>query len=178
MTNMHPDHDYSNLAVAVRFALRQGLKDLYTCMPGIVRSYDPETRRATVQGALSIVTTDGRVIDRTPVHDVPVVLPAGGGFALTFPLEPGDPVLLVYSQRGLSGFKKMHDLSAPDLDGFFSEKDAVAIPGFGARQHDTDHRIDISSSGIRIQTAGTLEIEASDVTFKVVGTDDAPASIV
>ena len=178
MTNMNPDHDYSNLAVAVRFALRQGLKDVYTSMPGIVRAYDPETRRATIQGALSIATTDGRVIDREPIHDVPVIFPAGGGFALTFPLVPGDPVLLVYAQRGLAGFKKTHELSTPDLDGFFSEKDAVAIPGFGVRRDDTSHRIDVSSAGIHITTLGTVAIEAADVTFKTIGTDDDAESIV
>ena len=58
MTSMNRDTDYANLAQAIRFAIRQSLKDLYTCMPGIVESYDAETRRAVVKGALNIVTTN------------------------------------------------------------------------------------------------------------------------
>ena len=54
MTSMNRDTDYSNLAQAIRFAIRQSLKDLYTCMPGVVESYDGETQRAVVKGALNI----------------------------------------------------------------------------------------------------------------------------
>ncbi len=175
MTNMNPDHDYSNLATALRFALRQGLKDIYTCMPGIVRSYDPESRRATVQAALSVTTTDGREIERASVADVPVVFPTGGGFSMTWPLEPGDSVLLVYARRGLSEWKRTLDVASPDLEGFFSEKDAIAIPGFV--HDDTEHRIDVSDAGISLRTPGVVAIEAEDMTFKQFGSSEAPMSV-
>ena len=169
MSNMNPDLDYSNLALSLRFAIRQSLKDVYTCMPGVVQQYDPHTRRAVVRGALRIVTTDGREIERVAIRNVPVVFPSGGGFALTFPLRPGDPVLLVYSQRGLSEFKRTLDVSAPDVDGFFSEKDAIAIPGFGPHGPET--------AGIHVTADGVVTIEAADVLFKRAGSDDDPRSI-
>ena len=53
---MNRDTDYANMAQSIRFAIRS-LKDMYTCMPGIVESYDAETRRAVVKGALKVVTT-------------------------------------------------------------------------------------------------------------------------
>ena len=139
MTSMNHETDYSNLAQAIRFAIRQSLKDMYTCMPGIVESYDAETRRAVVKGALKVVTTNKEEIEREAIHNVPVVFPSGGGFAMTFPLEPGDPVLLVYSQRGLANWKRTLGVAAPDIIGFFSEKDAIAIPGFGPTQGEPEH---------------------------------------
>ena len=177
MTSVNRDRDYSNMAEAIRFAIRQSLKDVYTCSPGIVQEYDATTRRAVVKGALNIVKTDGGEMKRATIRDVPVVFPAGGGFSLTFPLEQGDPVLLVYSQRGMAQWKKTLGVSIPDQDGFFSEKDAIAIPGFGVATDEIDHLIAVESGGIRIKTTGTLAIEADDVTFKSP-TDDEPRSIV
>ena len=77
---MNRDTDYANMAQSIRFAIRQSLKDLYTCMPGIVESYDAETRRAVVKGALKVVTTKKEEIEREAIHNVPVVFPSGGGF--------------------------------------------------------------------------------------------------
>ena len=175
---MNRDTDYANMAQAIRFAIRQSLKDMYTCMPGIVESYDAETQRAVVKGALNIVTTKKEEIEREAIHNVPVMFPSGGGFTMTFPLERGDPVLLVYSQRGLANWKKTLGVVAPDTIGFFSEKDAFAIPGFGPTQGELEHMIAIESDGVHIRTTGKLAIEAQDVTFKTVGTDEEPESIV
>ena len=177
MSSMNPEADYSNLATALRFAFRQSLKDIYTCMPGIVESYDDTTRRAVVRGALNIVKTDGDEVPREAIHNVPVIFPSGGGFSLTFPLGQGDPVLLVYSQRGLSEFKRSLDLSTPDADGFFAEKDAVAIPGFGPLVEEIEHLIAVDSDGVSIKTTGTFAIEADDVTFRSP-TDESARSIV
>ena len=176
MSSMNHETDYSNLAQAIRFAIRQSLKDVYTCMPGIVESYDAETRRAVVKGALKVVTTKKEEIGRESIHNVPVMFPSGGGFAMTFPLEPGDPVLLLYSQRGLAKWKKTLGVAAPDTIGFFSEKDAFAIPGFGTDE--PEHHIAIESDGVQIRTTGKLAIEAQDVTFRRPGTGEAPRSIV
>ena len=178
MTRMNRDTDYANMAQAIRFAIRQSLKDLYTCMPGIVESYDAETRRAVVKGALNIVTTKKEEIEREAIHNVQVMFPSGGGFTMTFPLERGDPVLLPYSQRGLANWKKTLDVAAPDTIGFFSEKDAIAIPGFGPAQGELEHMIAVEPDGVHIKTTGKLAIEAQDVTFKRPGTDEAPRSIV
>ncbi len=175
---MNRDTDYANMAQAIRFAIHQSLKDLYTCMPGIVESYDAETRRAVVKGALNIVTTKKEEIEREAIHNVQVMFPSGGGFTMTFPLERGDPVLLLYSQRGLANWKKTLGVAAPDTIGFFSEKDAFAIPGFGPTHGELEHMIAIEPDGIHIKTTGKLAIEAHDVTFKTVGTDEEPESIV
>ena len=118
MTSMNRDTDYANMAQAIRFAIRQSLKDMYTCMPGIVESYDAETRRAVVKGALKVVTTKKEEIEREAIHNVPVLFPSGGRSAFTFPLEPGDTVLLLYSQRGLANWKKTFGVAAPDTIGF------------------------------------------------------------
>ncbi len=157
--------DYANASTSLRFALRQALKGINTCLPGLVVSYDAATRRAKVQAALQMVGADGNPVSRPVVANVQVVFPCGGRSAFTFPLEAGDSVLLVYSQRGLRDFKKTHAMSQPGVESFFSYRDAFAIPGFGpVGAWEPEHEIAISSGGIRIKTSGTVSIEASEVT--------------
>lgn len=132
MSNINREIDFSRLSTVLGFALEQRLKDVHTSMPGLIETYDAQTRRARVQPALRLLLTDGTTTSRAPVVNVPVVFPAGGGFTLLFPVEPGDGVLLVFSQRGIAGFKRAFAESDPTADRFFDPSDAVALPGFGA----------------------------------------------
>ena len=124
--------------------LHQFLLGINTAMPGDILSYDAETRRADVRGALAVVLNDGTQVDRPVISNVPVLFPASGfmdrmgGFLQSFPLMPGDPVLLVFSMRGLARWKltngrlSIGDMAPiPDVDSMLSERDAIAIPGFG-----------------------------------------------
>ena len=134
MTNKNPEADYSQLSIAFNFALDMRLRALiHTGIPGIITKYDRATRRAEVQPALQIRLTDGTLKSRAPLCDVPVLWPGGGGFVIHAPLVAGDPVWLMFSQRGITQFKKSFAESTPDIEAYFAEKDGVAIPSLGAR---------------------------------------------
>ena len=167
MSNLDPEIRYDGLASGVRFALTEWTKGLNTCLPGIVHAYDAATRRATVQPAIDILTTDGRTIPRPLVANVPVVTPAGGGWSVSLPLATGDPVLLVFSQRGLTGFKRAHERAAPDADRLMAMADCIAIPGFGPIS-----LTEVSSDGIVLQSndgAEYIAVEPGGVHIKTTG---------
>lgn len=78
-----------------------------------------------------LTTDDGDELTESlpQINNVPVVQPAGGGFFAHFPLQAGDPVLLIFADRSIDrwidkggevdpGFSHTHELS-----------DAFAIPG-------------------------------------------------
>lgn len=132
MSRMLPTKREGSLAATLRFAFNQMVKSLHTAMPGEIVSYDPATRRATVFGLLDVVDVDNVRHPRPTISDVPVVFPSGGGHQLIFPLAAGDPVLLVYSMRGIGNWKVSGGRSEPDPGEFYNEDDVIAIPGFGA----------------------------------------------
>ena len=182
---MDPEQRYDSLATGVRFALTEWSKGINTCLPGIVHAYDAATRRATVQPAIDMLTTDGRTIPRPLVANVPVVAPAGGGWSVSLPLEAGDPVLLVFSQRGLTGFKRAHERAAPDADRLMAMGDAIAIPGFGPisitevstdgivlQSNDGTEYIALEPGGVRIKTSGIVAIESAGLTHNGVNVGD------
>lgn len=106
-----------------------------TVTPGKVTSYDPATQRATVQpilrgryvdeDSLEIVTT------RPPLlSHVPVWWPGSNASTLYAPLEAGDDVMLIISDRALDEWKASDnsDLTPQDMRRF-DLTDAVALPG-------------------------------------------------
>lgn len=75
-----------------------------TITPGIVQSYDAKTQTAKVQP----VIRDSRTVDEEiiyerlpPVANAPVMFPSGGGFAMAWPLQKGDRVLLLVCDRSI-----------------------------------------------------------------------------
>lgn len=132
MSNRDPDASFERLDQLLRFGFWQPAKQLYTALPGVVKTFDAATRRARVQPAISHRMTDGTILARPELSNVPVVTPSGGGFHLHIPLRAGDPVLLVFSMRSIKEWKRKLAVTAPGSDAIMQLSDAIAIPGFGS----------------------------------------------
>ncbi|GFM38007.1 Gp138 family membrane-puncturing spike protein [Desulfovibrio psychrotolerans] len=114
---------------AMRTALDGRQAALWTALPGIVESFDPDAETVSVQPAISGTVQDeagrSRSVNLPLLVDVPVVFPAGGGFTLTYPIRKGDECLVIFASRCIDAWwqnggigrpleTRMHDLS----DGF------------------------------------------------------------
>lgn len=129
---MDPRERFAGDEEALRTAFQGMRTGLWTCLPGIIQSFntdDPGNVTAVVQPAIQgvIQSPDGsyQAVNLPLLPDVPVVFPRGGGCTLTFPIQPGDECLVVFSSRCIDGWwqsggvqlpmePRMHDLS----DGF------------------------------------------------------------
>lgn len=151
-------HHRESLVDAVETSTSESLRRANFSLPGVIHDFDPQTARVSVYPAIDYLiqqTPESEITSRARpvIHDVPVVYPSGAGFSMTFPLAEGDPVLLIFSQRGLEDFKerllrnKSVANSRPDEKVFFSVKDAMAIPGFIKGPASTP------SSGVNFQTS-------------------------
>jgi hypothetical protein len=102
---------------------------------GEVLRYEPNPSRVDVLIGVreDRVTPDGEPDPQPPVTvpGVPVVWPRGGGRSLTWGLEPGDRVLLVYRHRShdeVDGGARLPVLPAAGRRQ--NESDVIALPGF------------------------------------------------
>lgn len=142
------------------------LGNLNTAIPARVLDFDAERQEASVQPVIKSRLKDGRVLSRAPITGVPVMFPAAGGGILTFPVQRGDTVLLIFSQRSIDrwvqsdggeidpGDNRKHDIS-----------DAIAIPGlfpFPRALSADPESVIIKFSGAQIKLApdGSVEIQA------------------
>lgn len=131
LSNKDPEKDYGNLTDVLQFVFHQFMKDIYVSIPGIIETYDPETKRCKVRPAINTRLTSGVMIAPSSIINVPVIWPGGGGFVFLSPLPPGSPVEIKFSQRGITAFKETFLISDPGTT-FFDKHDAHVIPGYGA----------------------------------------------
>jgi len=115
---------------AFKFILNQFKKSLYSVIPGVIETYNQTTKRCRVKPAINIRKTDDTTEEQTAIINVPVVWPSGGGFTILSPLPAGTPVLIFFSQRGITKFKETFSTEDPGK-GVFAKEDAIVIPSFG-----------------------------------------------
>lgn len=125
-----------DLAEVLRVAMQQTTDGMFVAMPGQIAIYDPATQTADILPMLQrpVVFDDGTEdVDLLPIiPGVPIAFPRGGGAFITFPLIPGDLVMLVFCDRSVDKYKSSPgtvpvnpiDLRTNDIS------DAVAFPGF------------------------------------------------
>lgn len=122
-------------AEALEVFIRSFLQDLHTAMPAKVVEYDAEKQTIVAQPMTNraIETIDGgELAERLPtIPDVPVAFPRSSAMFLSFPLEPGDAVMLVFSMRSLDTYLASQGKEPVDPIDFriHDITDAVAFPG-------------------------------------------------
>ena len=107
--------------------------ELRVAAPGIIQSYNAGTNTAAVQLAIreKVNQMDGTTqdTDLPLLLDCPVMMPRGGGYALTFPVAAGDECLVIFADSCIDAWwqsggvqnqleKRRHDLS-----------DGIVVPG-------------------------------------------------
>ena len=173
-------------------AIQSGIKSnqaaLWTALPGIIQSFNVGAVTAEVQPAIMgiVAEPDGsnKAVKLPLLLDCPVVFPRGGGCTLTFPINPGDECLVIFSARCIDAWwqsggiqfpmeLRMHDLS----DGFvmvgpMSQAKKIGNISTTAVQLRSDDgaafvEINPSSKNVNIKTSGDTTIVSP--TVKITG---------
>lgn len=155
------------------------LKDLHTCMPGIIASFDPVTQTASVQPAIKRIFTEHGPVNLPLCVDVPVAFPGGGDFYLTFPVQAGDECILFFSERAIDNWHvaggtqdpaeyRLHDLSdGIAIVGLNSQPRKIPSPNIlGAELRSKDHQsfVRVEHDLIRMQVGDSfLEITPAGI---------------
>lgn len=121
------------LAEVIRAALDSRLNDVHVALPGKIVTYNPSTQEADVLPTIrrALPTADGGITheDLPIIPAVPVVFPRGGGYSMTWPLAPGDHVLLVVCSSAIGQWAVTGITSDPVDLRRHDLSHAVAIPG-------------------------------------------------
>lgn len=121
------------LSEFVQDGIEYHTRQMNTAIPGVVVTVRQSLHQMTVdvQPMVSFMTEDGESIDRPVVLNVPIHFPTSKKSGMTFPVEPGDPVMLVYSMRNMDSWKRQDGTQSaiPADNRKFDKKDCVAIPG-------------------------------------------------
>jgi Phage protein Gp138 N-terminal domain len=123
---------------SLKVALDGRQAQMWTSLPAKVLEYNSTdmTVRCKATIPVRIQNQDGSYTwkDIPDLPDVPVCFPRAGGFVITFPILPGDPVLVVFSSRCIDGWWASNpDVSGPQSKPYEMRmhdlSDGFAIPG-------------------------------------------------
>lgn len=123
-----------------------------TVIPAKVDAYFKDGPYVSATPLIDKIMPDGEVIRLGEIVKIPVVFPRTSRFRMTYPLEKGDGVLLLFSQRCIDEWYQDGDFSTPVNPRVFALTDAIAIPGlFG------------NGKGLSVASDKEFEIEFDDV---------------
>lgn len=110
------------------------LDDVHTCKVASIVSYNATLQKASCQPLVHNKYVDqdtGEIkTERPPVIDsVPIAFPRLGQWGMTFPVQRGDVVLLVFGDSSLDRWLQRGGEIDPEDDRRHDYNDAIAIPG-------------------------------------------------
>lgn len=161
--------------------------------PGRIVEYFPATQTATVKicndRTYSTSEVDEEQVTPGLLYDVPVHTPSGGGWAMTFPIEAGEPCLLSFSQFGYDHwFVNNSDSAGVDSDGSpqpwtrrrFDLADCFAQVGFNNLQtvvsdyqaNHSEWRNEDRTTRIALMSSGQVQIISGSTSIQVLPSGD------
>ncbi|HHS9739306.1 TPA: Gp138 family membrane-puncturing spike protein [Raoultella ornithinolytica] len=170
--------------------LKGAKQSIRVSMPGIIKSFDPETVTCVVEVSIYIPkpeSAEGKSIDRLGqdnvfyplILDAPVIFPRGGGCTLTFPVKEGDECLVVFADRCIDFWWQSGGVQNGSRGRMHDYSDAFVIPGPQSqakkisgisttaaqlRTDDGSAFIELAAGGdITATTAGSATINAPEI---------------
>lgn len=151
----------------INAGIEKALKDLHTCLPGVVQVFDPDTQTADIQPTIQRKMS-GEVINLPLLTGVPVRFPATASFCITLPIAKGDFVLLVFAERSIDNWLENGGIQPAQDSRTHSLSDAFALP---LMYPDKEPITDFNSSALEIKSrTGAAKITMSDSNIELEGT--------
>lgn len=147
------------LTEAVTRAIDIRLAALFSSRVAVVQKYDAANQFVDVQPQLKETYEDATgepsVASLPVITNVPVYFPGGGDFMMTMPLQQGDEVLLVFSDRSMDLWKENGGEVDPVALQRHALTDAVAFVGVRSKPNrlqevDTSRAVFGKTGGVRI----------------------------
>ncbi len=120
------------LAGVIQQGIRNYMKDMHTCLPGKIVSFNGEKQLAEVQLLITREFTNGEIEPLAKLINVPVWFPRAGGFNITFPVAIDDECLVLFAERSIDRWFKESDVQPPNDVRMHSLSDAICLVGMSS----------------------------------------------
>jgi hypothetical protein len=180
------------LEEVLRIALESRLADVHVALPGRVETYDDSEQTVDVKPLIkrNVIDINGNeTVESLPViRRVPVAFLRSSRFFISFPMEKGDHVMLIFSERSIDNYMTGDGSEVDPVDlRKHSLSDAVAYPGVypdvkklknadasdmvlgkddGIRIHIRDDQVEVLDGAIQQSVAVAEKLQALYTTLK------------
>lgn len=164
----------TSLANAVKNFTQFLMGEIHTAIPAQIEKYDSTSQKAEVLPLLHKKYKDGTDVEYPKIVNVPVVMPRTASAGIFLPVEKGDTVLLIFSERSLDDWLVKGGSVSTPADRHFDLSDAIAIIGlFPFNKTNTASGDDIEviygDSSLAIRKNGDIEITDGKGSGKLSG---------
>jgi phage baseplate assembly protein gpV len=142
------------------------LRDVHTCLPGQIVSFDPQKQTAVVQPSIQRIFIAQGPVNLPVCVDVPVKFSGGGGFFLTFCPAAGDECILQFSERAIDFWYQHGGVQLPSEYRLHDLSDAFASVGVNS-QPKAIPNLCTTGAELRTRDGSTfVRVEAGTVTIQ------------
>ena len=149
-------------------SIQSSLKDVHTCLPGIIESFNPENQTVEVQPSIARVLVNGQILPLPKLINVPIIIPRVGSFSVTLPINKGDECLILFSGRSTDNWFKSGGVDRPNDIRMHDLSDGFALVGIGNEtksisNYDTENlqiRNEDASVSVTVKPSDELELKA------------------
>ena len=117
----------NQLETVIQTAINSSLKELHTCLPGVIQKFTASTQLADIQPMIPRMLK-GELVNLPLLVDVPIRFFKCANFSITLPMQVDDHVLLIFSERCIDNFLINGKIESPNDIRKHSLSDAFAIP--------------------------------------------------
>ncbi len=155
----------TDLVDAMTIWLNSKLEDVHTAIPGKIEKYDEDSKTADVLPLLSKITIKNVEVVLPVIPGVPVIFPSGKAFELSWEVQKGDGVLLVFSEAALGAWVNSdgNKQVSPESKHRFSETDAMAVVGLSSKVLEPALKMYIDKTGKMTIGSGVSSFVKGDV---------------
>lgn len=125
--------DESTLTKMIKSTFFQQMKDVNTCVPGHLTSFDPVTQMSVVQIGIKKKIKNGQEIDASVIIECPTEFNGGSEFMMEHELNPDDEGMIHFSQRCIDGWRETGGIASNPVTRFHDSNDAVFVPGMRSK---------------------------------------------
>ena len=162
-----------SLVHALKLFVEGMLGGMHTCIPAQVQSYNPTKSTVDAQPVVTYKRKDGTIVPYPLLTSVPVIFPRTRRGSFTIPLESGDYVLLIFSERSLDTWLNNGNTVETESPSRFDLTDAMAIAGIfplnetNSAASDTDAVLHYDKCKIILGRNDTITISAKNVNINL-----------
>lgn len=119
----------NELQEALSASFQAQMNNVYTAIPCVVVSVAGASK-VNIQPSVNQKMKDGGVKERPVILEVPISFPVSKGGGMTFPINPGDTGMAIFSMRSIEAWKSGDGYPSTPLNFAKMDKnDAMFIPG-------------------------------------------------
>lgn len=176
-----------SISETLKMLQENGQLEMNTSIPATVQAFDGKTKTCTVIPTISDFreTAGGgsAELDWKPLGNVPIAFPGGGGWVMSWPLQKGDPVLVIFCQRDLAQWflsNGSEPVGHARLGGH-GESNMIVMPRLHPRKKcdgsEVTEHFTLEGHGIKMvfNTDGTMSFEGKKIELGAIGASQALA---